>query len=164
MKITQKIRKEVEQEMASYNMKLDIANTPNEFLNTTHLKWVIRKDYVQEDMAELNDLINKYKDCKGYRLTQSIKSKYCTKCGEFNKTGNIEYTITRRTFIPRYIQADTITMITKDRVREKIQNDIKEITGNDIYISLDCKIMELYKKGIITWDTVIESHEKGCEI
>jgi len=159
MKITKQIRNEVEQEMAIYNMKLDIANTPNDFLMVTHLEIIIRKDYAQEDMAELNDLINKYKDCKGYRLTQSLQSKYCTKCGNFNDTGNVKYTITRRTFIPRDVQPYTITNIIKDRVADRIAEDI-----NVGYVLLDCKVMELYKKDIIDWDTVLESHKEGCSV
>jgi len=40
---------------------------------------------------------------------------------------------------------------------------IRKETGRK-YVDLDCKVMDLFKDGLIDWNTVLQSHGKDCSI
>ena len=61
------------------------------------------------------------------------------------------------------------TVITDKLVKEKtmraVANIIKKDTnGKYSYFKPKCEVMELFKKGKITWDDVLEAHINDCEI
>ena len=44
-----------------------------------------------------------------------------------------------------------------------MQDKIRSETGRK-YVDMDCKVMDLFKDGLIDWDTVLQSHGKDCSI
>jgi len=60
-----------------------------------------------------------------------------------------------REYIADYQITNKMKKFVTDKIRVAIDNEYKQ---------LDCKVMDLYKSGIINWNDVIVSHGKECSL
>ena len=123
-------------------------------LNSVHTKSKYI-DVLHDDITNLR-LVNLYIS-KGYKPTMFTKTKDI-----LGGTRNIGTTY-------RFELPESITQVTEEMVqrymRKAITNIIaKQLGKSKYYISLECKVMELFKSGIIDWNQVLESHKNGCSL
>lgn len=54
--------------------------------------------------------------------------------------------------------------IEEEQVQDKMRKHIKRKLGLGKWDTLECKVMDLFKKGLITWEEVAKSHSSNCEL
>jgi len=65
------------------------------------------------------------------------------------------------TFKHRQLREEITARQVEQRMKNLIRNKIREDTDNK-YRELDCRVMDLFKRGIISWSEVIISHQVEC--
>ncbi len=64
----------------------------------------------------------------------------------------------------KYHIRDEITDRQVSRAMKKLMiKKIRNETGRK-YVDMDCKVMDLFKDGLIDWNTVLQSHGKDCSL
>lgn len=86
------------------------------------------------------------------RLTQEALTQYrhCTK--EFIGTS---YTIAT----PKLR-----THITDEQIQDAMKELVKQKLGLTEWDTLECRVMDLYKQGVIGWDKIVEAHQGSCDL
>jgi len=54
--------------------------------------------------------------------------------------------------------------ITEMQVQDRMRNMIRSELGLKSHATIECKVMDLYKKGLIEWDTVKAQHGVACSL
>ena len=106
---------------------------------------------IAKKLQELNTLIASKKDV---RITQREQTKAVLGSYDFIGTlYNLYYKVLRTE-----IQEEQV----KDKMKTIVKNQLKKELKTS-WISLECKVMELFKAGTITWEDVVEAHRNACE-
>jgi hypothetical protein len=165
MKHTERIKKEVTEEMAQAYRVLDIHNTPEwmleEIFEITEYFKVFDHSATNSMLLAADELRNKYLGSRDFKISHQTKKEFCSKCFTQKSEELVSLFCSRLVFVTRNTELYNykITYETKKRLGELIADTLKVD-----YVSLECKVVELYKADKITWADVIESHSKQCEL
>ena len=110
-------------------------------------------DKVAEIADKMEQLSNLYKDGVAVEISEMIEQPYCTRHMVGTRYSHNVYTIRDE------ITERQVTRAMKKFMIKKIRNE----TGRQ-HVDLDCKVMDLFKDGLIDWNTVLQSHGKNCSI
>jgi len=117
---------------------------------TIEVKFDDEPEHVAEKMAMVVDLI---KDGTTVKMEEITEQPHCHR-----------YMTGIRYNYKQYHIRDEITDRQVSRAMKTLMQDkIRSETGRK-YVDMDCKVMDLFKDGLIDWDTVLQSHGKDCSI
>ena len=109
----------------------------------------------------LEEQVNKaleYSHCRDFDMFISNDKKYCPKCYTAINSGDYIIAVTRRV----WVHLDALGSITNNLIKDEIGDILTDAIGK--HTRPECKIMELYKNGIITWEDTIEAHSTDCSL
>ncbi len=114
----------------------------------------VKFDEDRSDIAsKMEQISNLYKDGVAVKISDIIEQPNCYR-----------YMIGTRYSYAVYSIRDEITDRQVSRAMKTLMQDkIRSETGRK-YVDLDCKVMDLFKDGLIDWNTVLQSHGKDCSI
>jgi len=115
---------------------------------------IIKFDDEPEEIAlKMQIVTNLYK--LGHKVNQEelIEQPYCTR----HMVG-VRYAY-ETDILRSHIDDRQVT----NAMREFVTNKIR-LETNSKYVELECKVMDLFKAGIIDWEMVIESHKRDCSL
>ena len=114
----------------------------------------VKFDEDRSDIAtKMEQISNLYKDGVAVKISDITEQPNCYR-----------YMIGTRYSYEVYSIRDEITDRQVSRaMKELMIKKIRSETGRK-YVDLDCKVMDLFKDGLIDWNTVLQSHGKDCSI
>jgi len=154
-------REEVTKEVMEHYKNLDIHSVPEYMVKLVSHKIKIN------DVSNIttNNVIAEqtkiYGKCRDFKIGLDVERNVCKTCWTYKNGETLYYNVSRSVFIPKFELPQVITKLTKQKVIQKIAKALDRETYN---ISLDCKVMQLYKDRKITWDDVLKSHNSSCGI
>ena len=110
-------------------------------------------DEVAEIADKMEQLSNLYKDGVAVEISDITEQPNCYRYMVGTRYSHKVYTI-----------RDEITERQVTRAMKKLTTKlIRSETGRK-YVDMDCKVMDLFKDGLIDWNTVLQSHGKECSL
>ena len=110
-------------------------------------------DQVAEIADKMEQLSNLYRDGVAVEINEMTEQPNCYRYMVGTRYSHKVYTI--RT----HITDRQVTRAMKSLMTTKIRSE----TGRK-YVDMDCKVMDLFKDGLIDWNTVLQSHGKDCSL
>ncbi len=114
---------------------------------------ILFDDDKSEVAPKVEQLSNLYKDGVAVTISEMSEQPHCHR-----------YMVGTRYSYEIYTIRDEITDRQVTRAMQKFMTaKIRRETGRN-YVDLDCKVMDLFKDGLIDWTTVLQSHGKDCSL
>jgi len=109
-------------------------------------------DKVAERIAKLHQMLSKLDNPK-VRVSKKDKA----------VLGGMVFVGTNYIISHTKLREEITTEIVKEKMKAIVQSQIRKELDNS-YTYLDCKVMDLFKRGTITWEDVIKSHSTDCSL
>ena len=106
-----------------------------------------------EIATKMEQLSNLYQVGTSIEITDMTEQPHCHR-----------YMVGTRYSYRSYYLRDEITDRQVTKAMQKFMTaKIRSETGRK-YVDMDCKVMDLFKDGLIDWNTVLQSHGKDCSL
>ena len=59
---------------------------------------------------------------------------------------------------------EVMAEITEEKVKETVKKALKGMMGLSRYSYIDCKLMQLFKEGKLSWEDLVKAHKTDCSL
>lgn len=144
-----------EQTAANLNRKLALSKDSRCYPYQAVLKGMSKEFRLQDAMQgqlELLKEITKFADSVNGIVTHTSHDDGRGRVGYYDHT----------TFSVKYYEV--VDEITDTKLKETVHKALRGIMGLSKYSYIDCKLMQLFKDGKLSWEDLVKAHKEDCSL